>query len=251
MSVDLKWTTNTRVTPFTLTSKAYLKISMVLEHLFCSFIFLPVHPYFYPSTKVFTHLNDGWTGLCIKLCFQLPSSNQLGPSPHIPGVDTHQIQIFLGRPMGAVPSTSDFVQPFYPVHITLRLYMPLSPQPASSSHRANVSTPSPLPCATLGCLSLSDMLHTRALCRTKLLPVTHVLVDTWMLTVKQVYQFLNVSDDLEWTTNTRDTIFTHFQGIPNNIYGFGRPFFAPSFVYPSTTHPPIFLPVHIHFYPSK
>ena len=28
----------------------------------------------------------------------------------------------------------------------------------------------------------------RALCRTKLLPVTHVLVDTWILTVKPVYK---------------------------------------------------------------
>jgi hypothetical protein len=27
----------------------------------------------------------------------------------------------------------------------------------------------------------------------------------------------------------RDTIYTHFQDITNNIYGFGRPFFAPSF----------------------
>ena len=34
--------------------------------------------------------------------------------------------------------------------------------------------------------------------------------------------------------NTCDTISTHFQGITNNIYGFGRPFFAPSFFYPST-----------------
>ena len=64
----------------------------------------------------------------------------------------------------------------------------------------------------------------RALCRKKLLPVTHVLVKTWMLTVKPVYKLLNVSDDLKWTTNTCDTIFTHFQGITNNIYGFGRPF---------------------------
>ena len=56
-----------------------------------------------------------------------------------------------------------------------------------------------------------------------------------MLTVKPVYKLLNVSDDLKWTTNTRDTIFTHFQGITNNIYCVGRPFF-----YPST----IFLPVH-------
>ena len=46
-----------------------------------------------------------------------------------------------------------------------------------------------------------------ALCRTKLLPVTHVLVDTWMLTVKPVYKLLNVSDDLKWTTNTHMTPF--------------------------------------------
>ena len=51
-----------------------------------------------------------------------------------------------------------------------------------------------------------------------------------MLTVKPVHKHLNVSDDLKWTINTRDTIFTHFQGITNNIYGFGRPFFAPSFI---------------------
>ena len=51
-----------------------------------------------------------------------------------------------------------------------------------------------------------------------------------MLTVKPVHKLLNVSDDLKWTINTRDTIFTHFQGITNNIYGFGRPFFAPSFI---------------------
>ena len=29
------------------------------------------------------------------------------------------------------------------------------------------------------------------------MPVTHVLVDTWMLTVKPVYKLLNVSDDLK------------------------------------------------------
>ena len=29
--------------------------------------FLPVHPYFYPSTRVFTRPHDRWTGLCIKL----------------------------------------------------------------------------------------------------------------------------------------------------------------------------------------
>jgi len=31
--------------------------------------FLPVHPYFCPSVFVFTHPNDGWTGLYIKLCY--------------------------------------------------------------------------------------------------------------------------------------------------------------------------------------
>ena len=67
----------------------------------------------------------------------------------------------------------------------------------------------------------------RALCRIKLLPVTHVLVDTWVLTVKQVYK------RVWWTEmdykHTCDTIITHFQCITNNIYGFGIPFFAPSF----------------------
>ena len=63
----------------------------------------------------------------------------------------------------------------------------------------------------------------------------------WMLTVKPVYKVLNVSDNLKWTTNTRDNIFTHFQGITNNIYGFGRPFLFWSL---------IFLPVHSYFYPS-
>ena len=43
---DLKWATNTHMTPFTLTFKAKLTISMVLEDLFCSFIPPPVHPYF-------------------------------------------------------------------------------------------------------------------------------------------------------------------------------------------------------------
>ena len=37
----------------------------------------------------------------------------------------------------------------------------------------------------------------KALCRIKLLPVIHVLVNTWMLTVKPVYKLLNVSDDLK------------------------------------------------------
>ena len=56
MSDDLKWTTNTHVTPFTLASNAQLTISMVLEHLFLLLhfftrpsIFLPIHNCFYPS----------------------------------------------------------------------------------------------------------------------------------------------------------------------------------------------------------
>ena len=59
------------------------------------------------------------------------------------------------------------------------------------------------------------------------------------VTVKPVYKLINVSDDLKWTTNTCDTIFTHFQGIINNIYGCGRPFLLLHFF----TRPPIFLPV--------
>ena len=46
--------------------------------------------------------------------------------------------------------------------------------------------------------------------------------------------------------HTCDTIFAHFQGITNNIYGFGRPFFAPSFFLPVhhiSTRPYSFLPV--------
>ena len=48
----------------------------------------------------------------------------------------------------------------------------------------------------------------RALCRIKLLPVTHVLVDTWMLTVKLVDELSSVPDDLKWATNTHMTPFT-------------------------------------------
>ena len=54
------------------------------------------------------------------------------------------------------------------------------------------------------------MLYSRALFRIKLLPVTHVLVDTWILpvTVKLVYKLSNVPDDLKWATNTHMTPFT-------------------------------------------
>ena len=44
--------------------------------------------------------------------------------------------------------------------------------------------------------------------------------------------------------HTCDTIFTHFQSITNNVYGF----FAPSFFYPSThisTCPYSFLPIQM------
>ena len=37
---------------------------------------------------------------------------------------------------------------------------------------------------------------------------SHVLVDTWMLTVKPVYKLSNVPDDLKWSTNTHMTPFT-------------------------------------------
>ena len=89
----------------------------------------------------------------------------------------------------------------------------------------------------------------RALCRIRLLPVTHVLGDTWMLTVKPVYKLLNVSDDHEIDyKHTCDTIFTHFQGITNNIYGFGRPFLCSLIFYPSTTRPPIFLVFYLSIF---
>ena len=50
----------------------------------------------------------------------------------------------------------------------------------------------------------------RALCRIKLLPVTHVFVDTWMVTVKliNVYELSDVPDDLKWARNTHMAPFT-------------------------------------------
>ena len=81
MSDDLKWTTNTHVIPFTLISKAQL----IWKTFFGSFIFLPVHPYFYPSTTVFTRPNDRWTGLCIKLWWNIYSDD------HIYGTFTQMI----------------------------------------------------------------------------------------------------------------------------------------------------------------
>ena len=80
----------------------------------------------------------------------------------------------------------------------------------------------------------------RALCRIKLLPVhTCFWWDTWMLTVKPVYKLLNVVwwPEMDYK-HTCDTIFTHFPGITNNIYGFGRPFFTrPQPVHHISTRP--------------
>ena len=55
--------------------------------------------------------------------------------------------------------------------------------------------------------------------------------------------------DYKVQTHMCDTIYTHFQGITNNIYGFGRPFIFCSFIfYPSThnsTRPYLLLPVQM------
>ena len=64
-------------------------------------------------------------------------------------------------------------------------------------------------------------------------------------------QTLNVSDDLKWTTNTHVTPFTLTSKAYLTMSMVLEDFFAPSFFYPSTTRPPIFLPVQNGFYPSK
>ena len=98
-----------------------------------------------------------------------------------------------------------------------------------------------------GTVFILETVGFRALCRIKVLPVRHVLVDTWMLTVNLVYKLLDVPDDMKWATNTHDTIYTHFQGITNSIYGFGR-FFC-SFIFYLSIHvsarPYSFLPILI------
>ena len=45
VSDDLKWATNTHITPFTLTFKAQLTISMVWEDLFYPSAHISAHPY--------------------------------------------------------------------------------------------------------------------------------------------------------------------------------------------------------------
>ena len=57
-------------------------------------------------------------------------------------------------------------------------------------------------------IEAGQLVEIQALCRIKLLPVTYVLVDTWMLTFKPVYKLLNMYEDLKWTTNTRVTQFS-------------------------------------------
>ena len=88
----------------------------------------------------------------------------------------------------------------------------------------------------------------RALCRTKLLPVTHVLVDTWILTVMPVYKLQNVFDDLKWST------WYHLHSLLRHNWQhlwFWKTFFAPSFLpvrHPSTrisTRPQRFLPIQM------
>ena len=69
-----------------------------------------------------------------------------------------------------------------------------------------------------------------------------------MLTAKPVYKLSSVPDDLKWDTNTHMTPFiltyTHFQGVTDNIYGFGRPFFLLLHFLPLPS------PVHPYFCPS-
>ena len=76
---------------------------------------------------------------------------------------------------------------------------------------------------------------------------SHVLVDRWMLTVKLVYKLSNC---VWWPEtdykHTFDIIYTHFQGITNNIYGF-KTFLLLNLL---PVHP-YFYPVHIRFYSSK
>ena len=72
-----------------------------------------------------------------------------------------------------------------------------------------------------------------------------------MLTVKLVYKLSDMSDDMKWVTNTHMTPFTlTFNAYLTISMVLEDPFLLFHFFYPSTTRPPIFLPVHIRFYPS-
>ena len=91
----------------------------------------------------------------------------------------------------------------------LQVFQTSDVKPAQISVTTNVSLNTPGHLLLCRCVLCNEYTRTpRALCRIKLLPVTHVLVDTWMLTVKSVYKLLNVSGDLKWTTNTRVTPFS-------------------------------------------
>ena len=70
-----------------------------------------------------------------------------------------------------------------------------------------------------------------------------------MLTVKPVYTLLNMYDDLKWTTNTHVTPFTlTFKAYRSTISMVLEDLFL---LLHFCTRPPIFLPIHIRFYPSK
>ena len=45
--------------------------------------------------------------------------------------------------------------------------------------------------------NVSTVIVSQGFMQDKILPVTHVLVDTWMLTIKPVYKLSNVPDDLK------------------------------------------------------
>ena len=88
-----------------------------------------------------------------------------------------------------------------------------------------------------------------ALCKTLMHDNTFAshtfMVGTCMLTHIHTRQ---LSCDLWPEINYKQTCNTHFQGITDNNFEFGRPYFAPQFF----THPPCKFPlVHNRFCPSK
>ena len=72
-------------------------------------------------------------------------------------------------------------------------------------------------------------------------------VQFWCKKVSDVKVTCRALCRIELLPHTCDTIYTHFQGITNNIYGFGSPFLLLHFF----TCSPIFLHVHNGFYLSK
>ena len=75
-----------------------------------------------------------------------------------------------------------------------------------------------------------------------------------MLTVKPVYKLFNVSDDLKWTTNTHVTPFSltfKAQLTISMVLEDLSLLLQICLLLEFFTRPPIFLPVHIRFYPSR